>query len=402
MMSSKPWIAILLIVSVAASGCLGTAGTDDLQPERRSDIWADFPAPQGETPLTQSAHALREADTRLFDGLPAAPTLGPSIPLREALAGLAADHGHTLGIEDTLALETLALVPQGTADAASDLVQAFRLLEKETAAAYADASAPRFDRVVVAQHLVMEKATALERAVDEFGTASAQAGPITFLNVFALELSGTATSYWVPYHLTIDVGGDDTYHNNAGGNGVEGCGAGPLLAPYNAPAAAALIDLAGDDQYIAQRDCGIAGGALLGSGLLIDAGGDDLYDNGGRGTNGGGYATGIGLLVDADGFDTYLATGAGTNGGGYAGGIGRLIDRTGNDHYEGLGDGVNGGASGGYHCRPVCQNAPLAQGLLLDIGGTDFYRDFQMRDRSDATAIPKEHYGVQLDFAITV
>lgn len=140
--------------------------------------------------------------------------------------------------------------------------------------------------------------------------------------------------------LLIDKGGNDTYHNNAGG---------PILA--GAPSPGLAIDLGqGNDTY---QEIHTAQGYGLGSvGILYDEGGDDTYSVVQNGQGAG--TAGIGLLYDAgDGDDTYLSP----NSTPYRsitaiasgfGGIGLLVDEGGHDRLRMDGrDGFIYGAVGG-------------------------------------------------------
>lgn len=70
------------------------------------------------------------------------------------------------------------------------------------------------------------------------------------------DLVGVPNTYAVDCPLIVDVGGNDTYTNNAGG--VNG-------------GAAAVIDLGGDDRYAGNRASGANGGGSAGAGFLFDA-----------------------------------------------------------------------------------------------------------------------------------
>lgn len=191
------------------------------------------------------------------------------------------------------------------------------------------------------------------------GPSSAASGPVIDLcPALALDLSGSNTAYTADCALIVDVGGQDTYENNAGGGDQS---------------AAALIDLGdGNDEYRGTGD-GVHGGAILGSGFLLDAGGNDEYDAAAgtvqQGANGGGALAGVGSLVDLGGNDKYTpsATGAqrGVNGGGYLAGQGSLVDVAGNDQYEPSVEGTQRGANGGGYLGGT--------GALIDAGGNDGY-----------------------------
>lgn len=180
----------------------------------------------------------------------------------------------------------------------------------------------------------------------------------TLPGIATIAIGDCADTYTRDFALSVDLGGSDVYRNNAGGNGF---GADPCAQTSPHPAAA-LVDLAGDDDYVSGRACGVNGGAIGGGALLVDAGGNDEYTAQNLGTNGGGHA-GLGLLVDAGGNDVYTASGQwATNGGGFFG-AGFLVDLAGDDTYTGSLAGTNGGGL-------------LGHGLLLDGDGADAYTGF--------------------------
>ena len=151
----------------------------------------------------------------------------------------------------------------------------------------------------------------------------------------------SANVYAGPAAIIVDLGGDDTYLAGPG-------------APVDAPVAL-LIDMGGDDTYIGNR-AGSLGGALAGVGLLVDRDGDDTYA-GDVLTQGAAFC-GVGILWDAGGHDTYLAQHS-SQGAGFFG-AGLLIDLDGDDL---LSLGQFGQGLGGAH----------GIGLLLDGGGSDRY-----------------------------
>jgi hypothetical protein len=113
------------------------------------------------------------------------------------------------------------------------------------------------------------------------------------------------------YMFILDFGGDDQY-----------------LMDHN-DSLQIIIDLSGNDKYIAREDHCLGSG-FLGVGILYDGRGDDLY--GAKNFSLGSGLFGIGVLIDESGNDTYYGDthtqGAGTFG------IGLLIDRGGNDEYK--------------------------------------------------------------------
>lgn len=196
--------------------------------------------------------------------------------------------------------------------------------------------------------------------------------------------------------LTIDLGGNDTYLNNAGGAGSEvTC---PGLRCGNGLTGAAAVDLAGDDTYLwveqpLTRAVLPAQGAAIygGVGLLLDLAGDDRYEAHALGprevthpaqlAQGAGVTGGVGILLDAGGRDTYTATmGVLGNpgglpiqwvqGGGDSDGVGVLVDGGGDDTYSATQDGVDA-----MMLIQLAQGAGANQGVgvLIERGGNDTY-----------------------------
>ncbi len=188
--------------------------------------------------------------------------------------------------------------------------------------------------------------------------------------VLRLETGCAAQTYRNDYLLQVDVGGDDTYRNNAGsnmvdlnfapaGSAVPGLrGTGPargcqraipgLAAADCVPLAAVLLDLHGQDTYgvkeTPDHDAGcttdpvvrrmMTGGAgFLGVGILRDAGGTTDRYTGKTGALGAGHIFGLGVLSDTGGDDVYRAV---RNSQGFAlvGGFGLLHDEAGRDSYD--------------------------------------------------------------------
>jgi hypothetical protein len=117
--------------------------------------------------------------------------------------------------------------------------------------------------------------------------------------------------------VCIDVAGNDTY---SGGRFVQGCGYGGI---------GILVDLDGNDRYIAEDYAQAS--ALFGYGFLVDHCGDDTY-TANLGVQGFGLY-GAGVLEDRSGTDTYtaaaLAQGASTTLG-----VGVMIEGGGDDRYK--------------------------------------------------------------------
>lgn len=191
--------------------------------------------------------------------------------------------------------------------------------------------------------------------------------------------------------LTLDLGGDDLYLNDAGGAATPGQQLCPFLACGNGLAAAASLDLAGDDTYLAQRSfpgqalVALQGAAAYGAmGLLVDLAGSDAYlvdvsvAVGGAmlQAQGAGFYASVGVLLDAGGDDAYLAEvrmdGANlpqqhVHGAASYQGLGVLADAAGADRYEAMQYLRSGFAI------QVAQGAGVVSGvgLALDGGGPD-------------------------------
>jgi hypothetical protein len=185
-------------------------------------------------------------------------------------------------------------------------------------------------------------------------------------------LCALSNTYTNDYLLTVDVGGADTYANNAGSNMVDlnfspltsrvaGLrGVGPARGCQQAiaglrqgdcvPAVSVVLDLDGTDRYgvlqspdLDQRCTPatsqlirrmVTGGVgFLGVGILRDAGaGSDQYTSK-TVSLGAGHIFGVGILSDGGGNDSYLSI---RNSQGFAlvGGVGILADEAGDDTYD--------------------------------------------------------------------
>ena len=142
------------------------------------------------------------------------------------------------------------------------------------------------------------------------------------------------------YVCVIDLGGNDTYREGT--------------CTPNRPVLV-IIDLDGDDQYIATKP-GVQGGSLLGISLLIDCAGNDTYKavDVAQGSSIGG----AGILIDKGGHDTYRALRR-AQGTAFCG-IGILIDQGGNDRYHAAMWSQGFGHTAGF-------------GVLEDVDGRDYY-----------------------------
>jgi hypothetical protein len=147
--------------------------------------------------------------------------------------------------------------------------------------------------------------------------------------------------------LIIDLGGDDVYSNN--------CGAPPSAKGQRIGSVGIIVDLDGNDRYLATAD-GALGSGVAGIGMLIDKGGDDIYQ-GANLTQGSGLG-GVGVVWDASGNDIYIGEGAAQAAAFY--GVGLLVDERGDDFYSAWQIAQGFGGSGGV-------------ALLHDRSGNDFY-----------------------------
>jgi HEAT repeat protein len=168
-----------------------------------------------------------------------------------------------------------------------------------------------------------------------------------------------------PLAVVIDLGGDDVY-----GDGESlSCGAGFFGVGI-------LVDRGGgDDLYLGGHLS--QGSGLFGVGVLIDEGGSDVYRC--RDTGQGAGAWGIGLLLDrGEGNDTFHADLFG-QGFGYVGGVGLLANEKGNDVYD----------AGGVHLHYPLFNdrfQSLSQGFSIGMrpyasGGVGLLVDDRGNDR---------------------
>lgn len=164
--------------------------------------------------------------------------------------------------------------------------------------------------------------------------------------------------------LSVDVAGDDVYGATTSfgqGAGIGGIGV--------------LMDLSGDDQYLAHQWS--QGVGVAGHGLLLDLGGDDVYR--GQDACQGVGMVGSGVLADLTGDDVFAGVRF-CQGVGLAGGVGALRDDEGDDHYSSTGRygseyGEPGLYSGwgqgcGFGFRHVTSGGI---GMLVDGAGDDVY-----------------------------
>lgn len=181
--------------------------------------------------------------------------------------------------------------------------------------------------------------------------------------------------------LLLDRAGDDRYRILRDGQGYGGPGGAGLL-----------VDGAGADSYAAERDPAIAGRPdprADGKASTSNAQGIGVGRRG-DGSDGHSWPGGLGALLDLGGDDTYVA-GTWAQGAGYFLGTGLLVDAAGNDRYESVwyaqGSAAHRGlgllldeAGDDLHVLSGTGGAGLGfgwdfgVGILLDRGGNDTYR----------------------------
>jgi hypothetical protein len=270
----------------------------------------------------------------------------------KAIVGYLERHGHHVSKAELARIRTLDGVTPAISRRLAEVVSAFDALATVSRAGW-----PGGDEIAIAvrRFELLEASMALADA--SATTPALAAAPVEIGRLISIDLAQSGSTYTKDFSLLIDVGGSDTYLNNAGGCcRMEEC---ELPGPSKLHAAA-LIDLSGNDHYVSGRSCGVNGGGNQGTGFLFDARGNDEYSAGDGGTNGG-AKRGQGFLVDAGGTDLFRGGRGGVNGGGDPGG-GFLLDVAGSDRFEASSGGVNGGAAG-----------LRASGMLMDLQGSDTY-----------------------------
>lgn len=123
------------------------------------------------------------------------------------------------------------------------------------------------------------------------------------------------------------------------------------------PPVQVMIDVSGDDVYLAGKDPSF-GGSYLNYNFLVDLSGDDIYNNATGFWSFGSGLFGVGVLWDLSGDDKFDSELSGLGLG--CGGIGMLMDDSGNDSYKSYFLSQGAGLSYGF-------------GMLLDHDGNDYY-----------------------------
>ncbi len=225
-----------------------------------------------------------------------------------------------------------------------------------------------FDWVFRASRMLASAVRAYAAATKGFGEADFLEKPDPLWKGFSQRIGRAMTdtiavfgtrddSHHADALLEIDLGGNDTWTNNAGSCWKSGMGA------------ALCIDHGGCDKYVTNRKARLipgsggyvkldfsAGFGFLGSGFLVDLGGDDRYE-GGHFCQGAGIL-GVGVLWDAGGDDVYTANAFCQ--GAAVFGLGMLLDSAGEDMYD---------------CATLGQGAASTMGLGVcsDLEGDDRY-----------------------------
>jgi hypothetical protein len=222
----------------------------------------------------------------------------------------------------------------------------------------------------------------LELALRSVNAAGVTMKPIDLWPILRFEPGTSNDEYLHDYALLIDMGGNDVYRNNVGGN---------LLDVFRGPdgSAARQKSPARGCQRVLPRDPNqieLGKECIVSASLLIDIAGNDVYgvraapDVDARCTHdpvirrfviGGAGFAGVGILIDGSGNDTYTGKTVGL-GAGHVGGVGILVDRVAavdvwaptNDSYLSIRNGQGFALVSGV-------------GILRDEGGNDS-RDFYM------------------------
>src|SRR5581483_9588090 len=266
--------------------------------------------------LGEQLERVAAARSLALNGMEAAPApvLAGHLRPSEAAFAYLATHEAKLTPDQTKSIQALDALPAAQAGALARVVDAF--------AAFEQAPSQGLPAMLAARGALLDATVALAAATPHERLALPPPSTWVYVPPFiAIDPVGTSNTYSDDFALVVDVGGDDTYLANNGGNGFLCQGQlGPSVCP-----SAALIDLGGNDQYgdpNAPRSHGVNGGAEHGAGFLVDAQGNDRYYALSYGVNGGasdGVNTpSVGFLLDAGGDDAYNAWDYGANGGGFS------------------------------------------------------------------------------------
>lgn len=396
------------------------------------------PVPEGTTLALQQAEPFLETPADPAPSLP----LNPSAALIDAIGSLSSEMG--VRRDATSAVAKAALSPEiagRLALALNDMLRCHRATKRHMAAIQ-----PSVLKAAAKEHgnggglnpadfadirqcaVALWKSTnALQRALS---AAILSGGPDLDVWPVIRYTRGTANNtYPNDYALLIDVGGNDTYVNNAGANlidvnwgpsGQPGLkGVGPAVGCARAipgltnrdciPSVAVLLDQAGNDRHgikqtptvdvdgVGDANCTndlvvrrmvTNGSGFLGVGIALDRSGNDTY-SGKTVANGAGHVFGVGVLHDYTGDDTYLEV-RNSTGFGLVGGLGVVRDHAGNDTRDFDMPGKKTieaanqtlGAGGVIDDEDACDNLPRydvgggnvgATGVSVDDSGNDRY-----------------------------
>ena len=365
-MSQNPSITAEQVELLASSGMVAP---------NHLELVAAIVAIQGDASLDAVSKGFRIAEVTTQAqakalGVDLAPAVlaGHALP-SDALLALAQSANVALSEDEIAEARALDTLPAPQAAALARLVDAFTAMDAAATGAIAEnPDAPAWGETLGARLALLDASKAFRALpMEDMGeprTASA-------FQLYNIDLTGADSFYATNYAFSLDVGGDDMYRNNGGGNWAGDCGL-PTTA-------SAFIDLAGDDTYAPAYDhhpdpainwwwadsCGKVGGAKNGVGFLLDVGGSNQFGGGqSDGVNGGASgAASLGSLYSlASAGDRFSAGGYGTNGGAYQGGVGLLVSTgTGSTYMDGGWQGSNGGAANG------------GLGMMIDLGQGSSY-----------------------------
>lgn len=280
----------------------------------------------------------------------------------EAVTALASRGGMILSLAQREQVASLDRLDDELQRGIAATIQAFSVFATAT-------SAGTLADVVAARGLLLDAVVTLKTSVPVMTNADGACEAFEIPGILMLDTAGCDNTYDAGFvRLSIDVGGDDVYYNNAGGSRYFGDYS--MDVSRYLGGAAAAIDLGGDDDYLGDTYYANNGGAgcgfcpprvpYLGSGIvpylyagfLLDAAGNDVY----RGYNGGaeGYFGYLPISPYPPGpFRVWLGMGSGF-----------LLDVGGDDAYYGKNGSAVGLAEG---------LVPLSRGLLFDADGFDVY-----------------------------
>lgn len=226
----------------------------------------------------------------------------------------------------------------------ADLLRFFQLVQKLDLSRLMNAAAE------VAQALDLDTLTSLDKKAGKLerypkGWVVHNKENLTVIDTPAgrVLIGGTKdNTYTEDAALILDFGGNDKYLNHAGGS--------TRANPFSV-----VIDLSGDDVYSASDDFA-QGAGLLGGGFLIDLAGNDRYIA--KNHSQGAGLLGAGMLVDLSGNDQYSAITSSQGAGSFGAGV--LAEGGGDDDY-----------SGNYFVQGVGDTKGF--GAIIEVAGNDNY-----------------------------